>query len=164
MQQLPPLDQLASALYQPLPARLKINPTAYQRLCQDDPHLAAQFEECQPKDHKLQTRVSCIVMDDLRFGSEYLTASAVDVVLTRLLLLFDDILPITSPTRVAIALQRDQGESSSSMTLKSALGENLRPDLALRAQDELRLLFKGEEVAEDGTLDDAKEVRGAVLK
>lgn len=60
--------------------------------------------------------------------------------------------------RINFRIFRDQANGDSQMTLQSATGSSLRPDLQLRAQDQLRLLFKGEEKGLGHTLPDALQV------
>ncbi|KAK9841212.1 hypothetical protein WJX74_001927 [Apatococcus lobatus] len=74
-----------------------------------------------------------------------------------MLLSIDQLLPIQSSMRVNFQTQRDQADSDSQMTVRSATGSSLRLDLQLRAEDNVRLLFKGEERGQGHSLADDRE-------
>ena len=96
------------------------------------------------------------IQHDPYLGGEPLTAGAVDRSLLDMLLSIDQLLPLSDKMRVNSKIQRDQADSQ--MTLQSATGNSLRPDLQLRAEDEVRLLFKGEEKGLGYSLADANQV------
>lgn len=162
--QLPPADQLSSIITQPWSARIEIFPQAYQLLKDSDPELADCFVACASVSHSLCRKLSHIISENHQLGSEAMTSTAVYNVFVQTLLIIDELLPHLSPMRIGLQVQRDQADCDSLMTLLSAAGKSLRPDLVLRAKDQLRMLFKGEEKGLGHSLAEAVEVRAAVAQ
>ena len=156
--QLPPLSELDEFLLQSLSTKVPLNPDAYQLAVAQDPELAKDFSEGQIVLDQLQLKISAIILGDLCIGSEVMVASAVDACLVRLLLLIDDLLPVSAASYIGYRLERDQADSTSTMTILSPSGQSLRPDLVLRAKDQERMLFKAEEKSDKFTLTEAKLV------
>ena len=161
LQQLPPLDELETFLLQLLSTKLPLNPFAYQLVVTQDPQLAEHFSEGLVAQDQLQVKISLTILEDLCIGSESMVASAVDACMVRLLMLIDGLLPATSASHIGFHLERDQADTTSTMTILSLKGHSLRPDLVLRAEDQQRMVFKAEEKRVKFTLEEAKQVRKA---
>ena len=158
LQQLPPLNQLSTFLSQPLPGKIPVSPASFYSIQQSDLQISHSFAASVPADHRLQNIVGSVIQHDPYLGGEPLTASAVDRSLLDMLLSIDQLLPVSDKMRVNFKIQRDQADGDSQMTLQSSTGRSLRPDLQLRAEDEIRLLFKGEEKGLGYSLADAHQV------
>ena len=155
---LPTLSQLSSFLSQPLPCKVLVSPAIFRFIQQSDLEISHNFAASISIDHRLQNIVGSVIQHDPYLGGEPLTAGAVDRSLLEMLLSIDQLLPSTNKMRVNLKIQRDQADSDSQMALRSATGSSLRPDLQLRAEDEIRLLFKGEEKGLGYSLADANQV------
>ena len=109
----------------------------------------------QPAFGSLSVTLSKIVLDTPELGGEPFTAIAVHNNVIAVLTKLDRLLPPAS--RIGLKIQRDEADSDSLMTLKSAKGDSLRPDGQLRHSDQLRLLSKWEEKGSAHPLKDAVE-------
>ena len=158
LQQLPPLNQLSAFLNQPLPSKIRVSPAVFRSIRDSDLEISQSFQPSFHIDHQLQDLASRVIQHNPHLGGEPLTAGAVDRSLLDMLLSIDQLLPIQSSMRVNFQIQRDQADSDSQMTVRSATGSSLRPDVQLRAEDNVRLLFKGEEKGQGHSLADAREV------
>jgi hypothetical protein len=86
-------------------------------------------------------------------GGKRFTAIAVHNIVIAVLIKPDELLPPAS--RIGLEIERDEAESDSMMTLKSAEGDSLRPVGQLRHRDQIRLLARWEEKGAGHPLRDA---------
>lgn len=152
------MHQLAAFLSQPLPGKIPVSAIDFQALRKSDLYISDSFEEYAHPDHELSQLVVSVLRRTPRLGGEPMTAAAVDRTLLAMLIGIDEIVPQSSNIQVNFHPQRDQADSTSQMTLQSATGSSLRPDLQLRAEDQIRLLFKGEEKGSGHNLAEALQV------
>lgn len=143
---------------QPLPQKIPVSPATFHQVQNHDLDISSCFEASYQIDHQLQRFVEVVLLRSPTLGGEPMTAAAVNRTLLEVLEVIDQLLPSRNSMRINFRIFRDQADSDSQMTLRSATGSSLRPDLQLRAQDQLRLLFKGEEKGQGHNLPDALQV------
>ena len=143
----PDISQLQSVLFSHLAVKLPIDPSVLARLMSNvSPHF-------QPARGSLSRCISTAVENTPELGGKRFTAIAVHNIVIAVLNKLDELLPPAS--RIGLKIEREEAESDSLMTLKSAMGDSLRPDGQLRHSDQIRLLAKWEENGAGHPLRDA---------
>ncbi|CAL8469811.1 g9353 [Coccomyxa elongata] len=145
----PDVSELQSVLFDVLPVKLPISARVLASLSSD---VSRHF---QPGTGSLSCLISTAIENTPRLGGQLLTAIAVHNIVMAILIKLDELLsPFFS---IGLYIQRDEADSDSLMSLKSAAGGSLRPTGQLRQIDETRLLAKWEEKGAGHPLQDAKQ-------
>lgn len=131
----PPLDELRTFLTTPPVVPVPIGPFEYG-LIQQLP-IARRFT---PTYGKLASIVGSAVGFDIVVNSEAETSSFEHNVVVRVILGLDDAMgPLQ---KIGLCSERDKGDSTSLMTMKSPSGSSLRPDGVLRGSEGIGMLAK----------------------
>ena len=151
LQGLPLLAELKDVLYQRPAAKLPVFRKALAGLSAD---LEDLCEQDVGSHLTLAAAVTAAMCATLMPGSEPMTARLTDKFLIDLLVVgLDQLLP--AQQRLGLRVNRDEGDSDSTMTRRWDRGKSLRPDGQLRSGDGQRLLFKWEEKAAGVPLEEA---------
>ena len=148
---LPGLQELEGVLFQTPAAKLPVIAAVKGGLA-DHNALAALCEVDDGSFATLSVGLSQAMHTPFPVGEEAMTLSGINRFLLDLLVFYLDRLV---PAPLGLSVQRDKGDSDSTMTRLSASRRSLRPAGQLRSRDGKRLLFKWEEKGAGVSLDDA---------